>query len=92
MKIVLKNIKGAVGEYCDGVARIDLSKDTHNPGSTAVHEILHHLYPEMPEKMVLRKEKSIWKSLSEKQRIMVYKQLLSKRANLIIRLVKEKIG
>lgn len=92
MKIVLKDIKGGVGEYCQGIARIDLTKDNHSPASTAVHETIHHLYPEMKEKDVLKWEKRIWKNLPYKTKIDVYKQLLNRRANLIIRLVKETIG
>jgi len=91
MKIVLKTAEGRVGEYCQGVARIDLSKDTHNPGSTAIHETIHHLYPKMLEKDVLRWERRIWKNMGSTARIRVYKALLAKRANYIIKLVKETI-
>lgn len=92
MKIILKDLKGCVGECNGDVVRVDLTKDTHSPGSTLVHEVIHHLYPEMLEKNVRKWEKRIWRRLPYKTKIDVYKQLLDKRANLIIRIVKEKIG
>lgn len=91
MKITFKQLQGAAGEYCNGVARIDLSKDV-NPGSTAIHEAIHHLYPKMLERDVLYWERKIWRGISAKDKIAVYKQLINKRTNLIIKIVKEKIG
>lgn len=91
MKIVFKKMNGKVGEYCQGVVRIDLTKDS-NPAMTAIHEVIHHLYPKMSEKKTQYWEKRIWKNLKYKDRIKVYEQLLDKRANFIISLVKETIG
>jgi len=70
---------------------IDLNKDS-NPGSTLIHETIHHIYPEMLEKKVLQWEKKIWRGLKQGEKVEVYKQMINRRSNLIIRLVKEKIG
>ncbi len=92
MKIVFKKLNGMVGEYDNGITRIDLTKDTHNPGSTVIHEVIHHLYPKMVEREVLRWERRIWKNLGYTARIRVYRALLAKKADYIIKLVKETIG
>lgn len=91
MKIKFTKLKGCSGEYRNGVASIDLTKDV-NPASTAIHEAIHHIYPKMLERDVLYWEKKIWRGLSTDEKITVYKQLLNKRTNLIIRIVKETIG
>lgn len=92
MKLRFTKLNGdCAGDYGDGVARIDLSKD-YNPGSTAVHEAIHHLYPELPEKKVRLWERKIWRNLPYTKKLDVYRQLINRRTNLIIRIVKETIG
>lgn len=79
MKIVFKKLRGhnetVYATYDSGVITIDLSKRA-NPAHSYIHEKLHLKYGDnMSETQVKAETARIWKSLSIKERLKVYREL-----------------
>lgn len=80
-RVVFKRLpKDALGQsYIDekvDIIELDLAKhDRTNIARTYVHEQLHLAHPEWSETKVLREERRIWKAMSTKQKLAVYRRI-----------------
>lgn len=67
----------AHGEYsAEGISINLLTKG--NPAHTVLHEIIHHLHPELSEENVKRETAKAWRNLDTKKRFQLYQWLFKR--------------
>ena len=66
--------KGVFGEQCGVDVYLSLMKN--NPvARNYIHEVLHYLYVDMSEKQVRYWEGVIWRNLTAKKRLVIYRRI-----------------
>lgn len=61
----------AIGPTAKGRPRVP-------PAQIFLHECLHHLYPDWPERKVLATERRMWRRLTTHQRYRLYRKLFNR--------------
>lgn len=79
-RLTFKSLKksSAFGICDDEIISIDL-KTRMYPAKTFIHEVLHYRYPTLSEKQVIKAENSIWKSLTYRDILKIYRKMFKSR-------------
>lgn len=75
-KIKFVHLENCYADYDEDTKTIRI--DLHNnvpPGRKFLHEILHKCFPDMSEAEASKKESKIWKKLTQKQKVLLYRKL-----------------